>query len=162
MPVLIAPPGWSGQLQIEGKNYYADPSGTIDVPQDAVGRLLAMGFRFPGGGSDYSGTPILLAEDVPAGRAVTSAGLLADSSNASDAGRVVGIAAVGGPAGSTISVFPIGLVQLAGFSAGDLLWLGASGQLVASPPTVGFRQRLAVAVSGSFVAVSLAEPVVLI
>lgn len=88
----------------------------------------------------------------------------ADPSNPDHRGLVIGVTALGGLPGSTITIQTAGDVQgdVGPFSAPATLFVGAAGVLTASAPTSGWRQVVARSSSTSSIAVALGEPQVIL
>lgn len=83
----------------------------------------------------------------------------ADPSDLTHRGRVIGITARGASAGLQASIQNAGdlLGANGGFSAGAALFVGSGGLLTSTPPTSGWRQIVATAVSSSQIVVALGE-----
>lgn len=100
-----------------------------------------------------------IADSLPPGSvvAVISTGpVVADSSDLSHAGRVVGVS-------TGVTAITDGEISFSGwsFTTGDILYLTSIGTLTSAVPTVGFQQRVGVATSPTSMIVSLTDPIIL-
>lgn len=96
---------------------------------------------------------------MPAGLVVAIVGsgpVVADSSDLSHAGRVVGVS-------TGLVIVTSGELEFGGwsFSTGDILYLTPLGVMATGVPTSGFQQRIGVATSSTTVIVSINEPITL-
>lgn len=104
---------------------------------------------------------VRLYQDTEAGRVVTTEGWLADSSDVIHAAKVLGITVSFGRAGDYVYLQRTGVMELPGFILHRKLWLGTLGQLVQTPPAVGFSLQIGVATYLDQVVLSFGEPTLL-
>lgn len=84
----------------------------------------------------------------------------ADTNNPAHQGQVVGVTAYGGVPGAQVLIQNAGDLMgpvTSSFSAGQQLFVGPGGALTTVPPTSGWRQIVATAVSSSQIIVNLGE-----
>lgn len=104
---------------------------------------------------------------IPAWTAVISVGSTlcrpADPSNPDHRGLVIGVTALGGLQGSTITIQTAGDVQgdVGGFPAASTLFVGAGGAVTGTAPTSGWRQTVGKSITANAVNVVLGEAQVL-
>lgn len=126
-----------------------------------VGADLDLTALESGGVSATVSAGVTAAQVIAVDDVVTALGQVADRTIPAHAGRVLGIALNASGIGGTVQVAVAGPASLAGFSAGQILWLNTAGALTTTPPLSGFQQRVAVALSNTLVVVSLDVPIVL-
>jgi hypothetical protein len=148
-----------------------DSGGAVGVVKKIWGDLVATGNELDAIGkdvttleavvADFEAVEAVAAEDIATGDCVTAAGFVASAMNPLHADRVLGIAAQDAVLGQRFVVVTRGNARVSGFEAGDILWLGAAGQLTTTVPVSGFQQRVALAIDNSTVVVLLGIPIVL-
>lgn len=87
----------------------------------------------------------------------------AQSSEATQAGNVVGISQNGGPAGTLIDIQQLGEMSLSSWNwvLGNPIFVGPNGPLTQTPPTAGFSQIVGVPISATSISIGLQAPVLI-
>lgn len=142
--------GTAGQLLARSTNPLApremvwiDPtSGTPTPPNQIVSSYLA---------------PITLS----GGKAVLANLLYADSSDISTVGLLLGVTQGAAAVGSYVSVVSIGILNgFSGLTQYMPIYLSTLGSITQVPPTVGYMQRLGVAISSDSIYINISPPIV--
>lgn len=83
----------------------------------------------------------------------------ADPNNPAHRGQVIGVTAYGGMLNAQVTIHNVGDLMglVATFAGGASLFVGTGGMLTPAPPTSGWRQIVATAVSSSQIVVALGE-----
>lgn len=137
------------------------PAGADSTVPGPQGREGPAGPQGPAGAGSV--TSRRASSNVPLWAAVVASEanrcIPADPSNPEHRGQVIGVTAYGGMTGAQVSIQSVGdlLGPVASFSEGTPLFVGTNGSLTPTPPTSGWSQIVATAVSSSQVVVALGE-----
>lgn len=116
-----------------------------------------------GVGGEASSITLTATGSVSALRAVTNAGTQASNASAGDAGHVVGLALGDAIAGAQLTVAVEGQTvddDAWTWTTGQLLWLGATGELATGPGTGAFAQPIALALTATSILIMFGEPII--
>lgn len=144
-----------------GQRGPAGADSTVPGPEGPQGRSGRDGAQGPAGAGAVTSREA--SANVPLWSAVVVSDanrcIPADPSNPAHRGQVIGVTAYGGMTGAQVEIQSVGdlLGPVADFAEGTPLFVGAGGILTPTPPTSGWRQIVATAVSSSQIVVALGE-----
>lgn len=140
---------------------------TVTVLDEKV-KVVSLGIVGPQGpaGASESGAVAMSGEALGGQRAVVlnnGVVVYASSTTPGDAGRVIGVTLASVPSGQAVTVISVG--ELTGFNnltPGEPLYLDVDGVLTQTPPSIGFVQKIGVALAATSALIDLNPPISLI